>query len=66
LLEQSARLDAMALSGALIASASGAMLTVFMFGWTNGAMNSPALVMRAALDLTHNAAVPERDVVWGW
>jgi hypothetical protein len=50
-------------SPAFFFSFAVAMLTTFMFGWTNGSMNSPAPVIRAALGLTHDRARPARDVV---
>jgi sugar porter (SP) family MFS transporter len=42
------------------------MLTVFMFGWTNGQMNSFAPAVRVALGIPHAAAASGNDVTWGW
>lgn len=54
------------LTRAVVGSAGTIMLTTFMFGWTNGNMNTPAPIMREALGIAHHDSEPGNDVAWGW
>lgn len=44
----------------------GVMLSTVMFGWTNGAMNTPAAVMRESMGIPSDEKEPEREIIWAW